>query len=115
MNSIIKPTISFDDFSKLDIRVGKVVGAKNVENSEKLIALEVDFGEFSRTILTGMQKWYSPEDYIGKQFLFVVNLAPKKMAGLESHGMLLSVGLDHSLRPVLISPNEETPNGEGIS
>lgn len=115
MSNSVKDTIEFPDFEKLDIRVGKVTFAENVSNSQKLLRLEVDFGEFKRQILTGMQKWYSATDFQDKQFLFLVNLVPRKMAGLESQGMLLSVGLDHSERPIFLSPNEEAPLGESVS
>ena len=111
----VKDVIEYEDFAKLDIRVGTVKNASVVANSQKLLELTVDFGDFTRTILTGMQKWYGPDDFEGKQFLFIVNLAPRKMAGKVSEGMLLSVGLDHEQKPILLSPSEETVSGEGIS
>lgn len=111
----VKPLIEYSDFEKLDVRVGTVRDAVKVATSEKLLALTVDFGTFNRTILTGMQRWYSPEDFLGKQFIFLVNLAPKTMAGLTSEGMMLSAGIEHSMRPVLLSPNENVEMGEGIS
>lgn len=103
--------IVFDDFLKLDIRIGEVIEAKNVPDSNKLIELTVDFGEElgTRTILTGMQKWYQPADFVGKKFLFIVNLEPRKMAGKESHGMLLSG--DISGAPQLIPVPADLPNG----
>ena len=115
MNAAIKPNITYDDFSKLDVRVGLITNAECVPASEKLIKLSVDFGEFQRTILTGMQKWYTPQDFIGKKTLFVVNLAYRKMAGLVSEGMLLSLGLDHEKKPILVFLSPETEIGEGLS
>lgn len=115
MSHKIKDTIEFDDFLKLDIRVGVVTHAEKVPESEKLIRLEVDFGDFDRQILTGMQKWYSPEDFKDKQFLFIVNLPTRKMAGYESQGILLSVGIDHDSTPILLSPNDVAIVGDGIS
>ena len=70
----IKETITYEDFDKLDIRVGTVIEAAAVENSQKLVKLVVDFGEEKRQILTGMLKWYTPESFVGKQSTFLINL-----------------------------------------
>jgi methionine--tRNA ligase beta chain len=90
---MIDNTITIDDFSKVEIRVGKVELAENVEKSEKLIRLHVDFGSFGkRIIFTGVRGYgYTPEDFVSKQFLFVTNLLPRKMMGEESQGMILAV------------------------
>lgn len=99
----MKPTIAFDDFAKLDLRIGTVVNCEEKEGSEKLLRLTVDFGEEgTRTILSGIKKWYTPEDIKGKQFVFIVNLAPRKMMGEESQGMLLSADGEKPL-PLIIS------------
>lgn len=87
--------ISIDDFLKVDLRVGLVVAADRVPKSNKLIRMDVDFGSFKRQILAGVGKvWTSaegePGSLPGKKFLFVINLAPRTMMGLESHGMLLA-------------------------
>ena len=88
----IKPEITYEDFTKLDIRAGTVVSAERVEGSEKLIKLQVDFGPEigQRQILTGLLKWYKPEDFIGFQTTFILNLPPRKMIGLVSEGMILA-------------------------
>src|SRR5690349_10464244 len=110
----ILPTIKYDDFAKLDIRVGTIVSCEKVPDSEKLLKLEIDFGELGkRQILTGMQKYFETETFIGLQTLFIVNLEPRKMAGLESQGMLLSIGTDHSKKPILIKFMEVAENGDG--
>jgi methionyl-tRNA synthetase len=85
----IKPTITFDDFSKLDLRVGTIVEAQKVKKADKLLQLFVDIGLEKRTILSGIAQHFSPEDLIGKQAVVVTNLAPRKMRGVESNGMLL--------------------------
>ncbi|MDA1316640.1 MAG: methionine--tRNA ligase [bacterium] len=106
----MKDTITYEDFLKLDIRVGKVIAAENVPDSKKLIKLTVYFGEElgERTVLTGMQQWVSSDELVEKQFLFLVNLEPRKMAGLESQGMLMAADQDDS--PILIPvPNEVRP------
>ncbi len=83
--------INFDDFAKIDIRVGEVIDAEDVEGSDKLIKQTVDFGELGkRTILSGIKKWYKPNDLIGKKLLYVTNLEPKEMFGFQSQGMLLA-------------------------
>lgn len=87
----IKPTIPFDDFEKLDIRVGHVKECQKVKKSNKLLQFTIDDGsETDRTILSGIAKFYKPEDLIGKDVLFIANLAPRKMMGVESQGMILS-------------------------
>lgn len=117
--------ISFDDFAKLELKVGTVSEAKEVEGSEKLINLMVDLGEENpRQILAGIKKWYSPASLIGKQFVFVANLEPRMMMGLESNGMLLatdatsygSAGLrgTSSSKPIPIKPSSKVPAGTKI-
>jgi methionyl-tRNA synthetase len=85
----IKPTITFDDFSKLDFRIGTIVEAEKVPKADKLLQLLVDIGLEKRTILSGIAEHFSPEDLVGKQAVVVTNLAPRKMRGVESNGMLL--------------------------
>lgn len=96
----VKDTIAFEDFGKIDLRVGEVEEAENLENSEKLIRLTVDFGppspeategKITKTILTGLRQWYMPDYFKGGYFVFVLNLEPKEMAGETSEGMLLCV------------------------
>lgn len=87
----IKEIIEYSDFDKVDIRVGKVVASSSPEWSNKLLEFTVDFGEEigERTILSGIKKWYSPDDFIGNYYLFVVNLAERKMGEGVSQGMML--------------------------
>jgi methionyl-tRNA synthetase len=115
-NSIkpLKPEIVFDDFAKLDIRVGKVVACVKMEKSDKLLKLTIDSGVDTRTILSGIAKHYSPDDLIGKQVTFIANLAPRKMMGIESQGMILSAeDVDGKLR--LLIPNEAVTPGSSVS
>jgi methionine--tRNA ligase beta chain len=111
----VKDTINYSGFEKIDIRVGTIIGAEEVEGSEKLIKLIVDIGHEKRQILTGMKKWYVPDNFIGLQTLVLVNLETRKMLGIESRGMLLSIGTDHNKKPILIVPKEEAENGTGVS
>ena len=95
----IKPEVSFDDFEKLDIRVGHILNCENVKKSKKLLKFTIDDGTGTeRTICSGIAAYYEPEQLIGKDVLFVANFAPRKMMGIESQGMILSaVNFDGSL------------------
>lgn len=108
--------INYDDFAKIEIKVGTIIKCIAVEGSVKLLKLDVDFGTLGmRTILTGMASFYEPDDFNGLQTLFLYNLEPRKMMGIESQGMLLSVGLDHSKKPILIKLTETAENGDGVN
>ncbi|TSC82597.1 MAG: methionyl-tRNA synthetase [Parcubacteria group bacterium Gr01-1014_20] len=103
---------SFEDFSKLDLRVGKVLEAEKIEGSEKLLKLQVSIGEETRQILAGIAKSYPPENLIGKFIVVIANLDPRKMMGLESQGMLLAADADEG--PVLLVPDSEVFPGARI-
>lgn len=109
----VKPLITIDDLDKLDIRVGRIVLVEDVEKSSKLVKMTVDFGGFTRTILSGMkEEREDPKAEIeGKQALFVVNLAPRKMAGEVSEGMIYDIGYEDGILPVLAVPERDVPNG----
>jgi len=102
IHKFMKPIIQYEDFDKLDIRVGKVVEANIPEWSEKLIEFKVDFGEEIgiKTILSGVKQWYTPEEFVGKHYIFLVNLAERKMGKSVSQGMMLMA--DEEEKPVLI-------------
>lgn len=106
--------ITIDDFKKVQAQIGKVIHAEAVEGSEKLIKLSLDFGEEApRQILSGIRQWYTPESLIGKQLLFVTNLAPRSMMGLESNGMLMAVdGADGG--PVFLVPEHPVNPGSTV-
>jgi methionine--tRNA ligase beta chain len=111
----VKETISYDELQKVDIRVGEILSVENVEKSRKLIKLIVDFGSFQRQILTAMRgERENPTEIVGQQALFVVNLAPRKMAGELSEGMLYDIGYEDGLIPVLAQPEKEVPNGTRV-
>lgn len=99
----MKDTIAFDDFEKLDIRVGTVLSCEKVKKSKKLLKFEIADGLENRTILSGIAQHYNPEDLVGKQVCFVANLAPRTISGIESQGMILSaVNFDDSLSLVTV-------------
>ncbi|ENP8454556.1 tRNA-binding protein [Photobacterium damselae] len=108
----IKEEISFEDFAKIDIRVGLIIEVSEVAKSDKLMKLIVDFGDHSRSILAGIkQERTNPKEIEGKQALFIVNLPERKMAGEISQGMLFDIGYEDKLQPCLACPEVAMPNG----
>ena len=108
----VKPTISSDVLNQIDIRVGTIESVSDVANSEKLVALRVNFGDHMRTVLAGMKRERAnPREIEGKQALFVVNLAPRKMAAMVSEGMLFDIGYLDGITPVLAMPETPVPDG----
>ncbi len=110
----LKSEIVFDDFAKLDIRIGTVTAAEKMEKSNKLLKLRVDDGLGGRTILSGIALHYTPEEMIGKQVTFIANLAPRKMMGTESQGMIL-MAEDKDGKLKLVSPINEVSSGSQVS
>ena len=108
----IKPEIPFATLASADLRVGTIQSVHDVAGSSKLIRMVVDFGDHTRNILAGMKKERSDVNAIvGRQALFVVNLAPRTMAGEVSEGMLFDVGFADGIEPALLSPERPVPNG----
>jgi tRNA-binding protein len=108
----LKPQISVGHLDAVDIRVGTIISVRDIPRSEKLVALRVNFGDQERTIVAGLKKERAdPREIEGKQALFVVNLAPRKMNGVISEGMLFDIGYADSLVPVLAVPEAPVPNG----
>jgi len=110
----LKETIAFDDFAKMDIRIGEIISAEKMEKSKKLLKLQVNDGFVTRTILSGIAEHFAPEDLLGKQVTFLANLAPRKMMGIDSEGMiLLAEDADGSL--ALVQPNKKIWNGGTVN
>jgi len=108
----VKPVVSKDLLDQLDIRVGTIVSVDDIAGSEKLVALQVNFGDHQRTIVAGLkQERTDPQEIIGKQALFVVNLEPRKMRGVVSEGMLFDLGYADGITPVLAMPEKRVPDG----
>jgi methionyl-tRNA synthetase len=111
----IAPTITIDDFVKIDLRVAQIVVAERIPKADKLLRLEVDLGFERRQILSGIAEFYTPEELLGKRIAVIANLAPRKMRGLESHGMLLAAsGEDHSSKPILATFSDDIALGSKI-
>jgi methionine--tRNA ligase beta chain len=111
-------TITFDDFKKLDIKIGRVLSAEKIENSDKLLKLQVNFGPSSDDpsgqaqilqIVSGIAEFYTPESLVGKEFPFVINLEPRILRGVESQGMIMAASTEG--HAVLLSPDKEIPPG----
>jgi tRNA-binding protein len=108
----LKPEITFDVLERLDVRVGTIESVEAVKGSKKLLKLTVSFGDHRRTILAGMkQERDDPREVVGRQALFVVNLAPRRMAGEVSEGMLFDIGSADGITPVLATPEKSVPDG----
>ena len=108
----VKPPVTFGDMNRLDIRVGTIVSVEDVNGSDKLVRLMVDFGDHQRNILAGMkQERTDPSGIVGRQALFVVNLPPKKIMGEISEGMLFDIGYADGVIPALAVPERPVPNG----
>jgi methionyl-tRNA synthetase len=109
-----KPEIVYDDFAKLDLRVGTVTACEKVEKADKLLKLTIDLGIETRTIVSGIALHYKAEEMVGKQVVVVTNLAPRKMKGIESQGMILTAeDKDGKLR--LLKPDEAVSPGSFVS
>ena len=104
--------ITFEDFKKVEIRIGKVIKCEKVENADKLLKLTVNFGEFERQIVSGIAESFMPEELIGKSLPFIVNLEYRKFKGEESQGMLMAI--DAEDKTVLLEPSAEVTEGTEV-
>lgn len=108
----IKPQIGIEDLDKIDIRIGTILKVEDVPGADKLVMLRVSFGDHERTIVSGMkEERANPREIEGKQALFVVNLAPRKMKGVMSEGMVFDIGYADKVTPVLATPEAPVPDG----
>jgi methionyl-tRNA synthetase len=110
----LKPVIQFDDFAKIDLKTGTILSAEKVEKADKLLKLEVDLGFEKRTIVSGIALHYEPSAIIGQKVVVVTNLAPRKMRGIESNGMIL-MAEDANGKLKFISADEHTANGSSVT
>jgi methionyl-tRNA synthetase len=107
-----KATIQFDDFAKIELKTGTIISAEKVEKADKLLKLEVDLGTEKRTIVSGIAIYHQPENIIGQQVVVVTNLAPRKMKGIESNGMIL-MAEDQDGKLAFVS--SDVSNGSNVS
>ncbi len=108
------PQIAIDDFVKIDLRVAQIIVAERIPKADKLLRLEVDLGYEKRQILSGIAEWYTPEELLGKKIVVIANLAPRKMRGLESHGMLLAASEGENGKPILATFGEDIALGSRL-
>jgi methionyl-tRNA synthetase len=109
----LKSEIVYDDFAKLDLRIGTITSAEKVEKADKLLKLQVDLGFETRTIVSGIAQHFKPESLVNKQVIVVVNLAPRKMRGIESQGMILTAEQPDG-KLILVNPDAATVNGSNV-
>jgi len=108
-----KATIVYDDFAKMDLRIGTITAAEKVEKADKLLKLQVDLGAETRTIVSGIAQHFTPESLVNKQVIVVANLAPRKMRGIESQGMILTAEQPDG-KLILVNPDAPTVNGSNV-
>jgi methionyl-tRNA synthetase len=104
--------IEMSEFSRLDLRIGKIERAERIKGSKKLLRLEVDIRSETRQLVAGIAEDYKPEDLVGRLVAVVVNLKPAKLMGVESRGMILAV--DVGGKPILLQPDKEVPAGSRV-
>ncbi len=112
-----KPTIQFDDFMKLDLRVATITQAELHPNADRLLKLQIDLGDHQRQICAGIKQYYEPESLVGKQIIVVANLEPRKIRGEESNGMLLAASAmdgEAVVDVVVMSPSKPVPAGSSV-
>ena len=109
----MRPEIVYDDFGKLDLRIGTITSAEKVEKADKLLKLQVDLGFETRTIVSGIAQHFTPESLLHKQVIVVANLAPRKMRGIESQGMILTAEQPDG-KLILVNPDALTVNGSTV-
>lgn len=109
VEAIISMSITFEDFKKLEIKIGKVLSAEKVEGADKLIKLDIDFGTEKRQIVAGMAEFFEPSYFVGKGLPVRCNLEKRKFRGVESQGMILAADVEG--KPVLLYPSKEIPPG----
>lgn len=108
-------TVSFDDFTRLELRVATVLRAEAHPKADKLIVLQVDLGGEQRQVIAGLRGYYDPPALVGRQIVVVANLAPRMMRGLESRGMLLAACTEDHSQVVLLAPERPVPPGTRVS
>ena len=109
------PTIQYDDFARLDLRVATILECKPHANADKLLVLQIDLGGEKRQICAGLRAHYQPEQLVGKQIIVVANLAPRQMRGEVSQGMLLAATDPATHRVIIIGPSEPAATGSKVS
>ncbi|MDD5012274.1 MAG: methionine--tRNA ligase subunit beta [Candidatus Nanoarchaeia archaeon] len=111
----MKPEISYEDFEKLDLRVGEIIEVEDIAGADKLYKLTINIGEETRTVCAGIKQYYSKDDLKGKKIILLANLAPRKLKGIESQGMILAASTENHEEVVLLVPESDIGNGSKVS
>lgn len=104
--------VSFDEFKKLDIRIGRIMAAERIEGAKKLLKLVINIGDEERQVVAGIAETYQPEDLIDRKIPLIVNLDPATIRGVESRGMILAVDIGN--KAILLNPDEDVPEGSRV-
>jgi len=107
-------TINFSDWEKLDLRVGEIINVEEIENADKLWKLSIDIGKEIRTVCAGIKKHYSKDDLKGRKIILLSNLAPRKLKGIESNGMVLAAVSEDESQVILLSPESDIEIGSKV-
>jgi methionyl-tRNA synthetase len=108
-------SVSYEDFAKVKLRVGKVVEASDHPNADKLLVLKVDLGDEKRQLVAGLKGYYRPDQLLGKNLIIVSNLAPRMMRGIESQGMLLAASSPDRAKVIILTTDSDVPPGSPVS
>ncbi|MEI6058233.1 MAG: methionine--tRNA ligase subunit beta [archaeon] len=111
----IKPTITYEDFEKLDLRVAEIEDVEEIKGADKLYKLTISLGSETRTICAGIKQFYSREELKGRKIIVLSNLAPRNLKGIESKGMLLAASNDDHTKVILLAPESDIEPGSKIS
>jgi len=109
-----KGIVTFDEWTKLDLRVGQIIEVEDIEGADKLYKLIIDIGEEKKTICAGLKQYYSKDELINKKIILFVNLSPRKMRGIESQGMILAAVNDDESKVRLIQPDGDVDVGSRV-
>lgn len=109
------PTITYDDFAKIDLRIARILEARDHPNADRLLVMRIDLGTEQRQLVAGIRGHYQPADLIGKEILVVANLEPRKMRGEESQGMLLAASTPDHAQVILLTPMSDIAPGSKVS
>ncbi|VVB82438.1 Methionine--tRNA ligase [uncultured archaeon] len=110
----MKSEISYEDFEKLDLKVGEIIKVEEIPKADKLYKLTIDIGEETRTVCAGIKEYYSKDDLKGKKIILLANLAPRKLKGIESQGMILAASTENHEEVILISPEADIEVGSKV-
>jgi len=109
------PTITYDDFAKVDLRIARILEAREHPNADRLLVMRIDLGTEQRQLVAGIRGHYQPAELIGREIVVVANLEPRKMRGEESQGMLLAASTPDHAQVILLTPMSDIPPGSKVS